>query len=151
MEPFPFRPVRAQKRVELEPSAFESSGDRYSRRLLPAAAGFAIFENFIPADQAFEAGGIEVENPPLRFRLEHDARVADSAPGDGDRAVRHLVVDDAVLSNIGSRVRLSDASARDPNQHIVAEKESGLRSRNELRMTDGGMRHLGRSCILGRG
>ena len=148
---FPFPPGGPYEGIRLKPRTLEWSGNRRCRRLLPAAARFPILEDFVPADEPLHTLRIEMEDLPLRFRPEHKARVADPAPCDGDRAVRHLVVYDTVLAKVGRQVSLRDTAGRDSNQHITVGNECGHRSRNKIRMIDGSMRHFPRSCILSKG
>ena len=95
----PFTPARQQERVDLELGALERSRNGRRNRLLPAAAGFAIFENFIPADDAI---GIEMESSSSGFGPKHEGRIAVPSPSDSDWAVRHLVLHHAVLRQIAA-------------------------------------------------
>jgi hypothetical protein len=134
----PFTPARQQERVDPELGALEWSRNGRRNRLLPAAASFAIFENFIPADDAI---GIEMERSSPGFGPEHEGRIAVPSPSDSDWAVRHLVLYHAVLRQIRRRVSLRNVTAGDPNQNVAVGKECGLGSGHEPRMVDSGIRH----------
>ena len=80
----PFVPGCQEKRIEREMCALERSGDGFERRLLPAAAGLAVLEHFIAADQAV---GIELECLALRCAalntravLQYDHQVTAMGP-----------------------------------------------------------------------
>src|SRR6267378_2922795 len=115
------------------------------KRLLPATPGFAILEHFAPADKAVV---VEMKGLPFRFSPKHEGCVAVPSPSDSDWTVRHLVLYAAVLRKDCSRVSLGNIAVRNPNQDIALGKESGLRSRDELRMIHSGIRHGLGFCIL---
>src|SRR5262249_9465981 len=46
MQPAPFLPAREEERIQCEVLARERTGDRLEARLLPAAAGLTVFEDF---------------------------------------------------------------------------------------------------------
>src|ERR1051326_9503734 len=94
MELMPFTPVRQQKRAKLEVLAFQGSRYGFQARLLPGAAGLFIAEDFVAADHA---GIFKMKLLAVRFGPEHEGRIAVRSPGDGDWAIRKLVLNEPVL------------------------------------------------------
>jgi hypothetical protein len=80
--------------------------------LLPAAAGFAVLENLVSAD---DAGIVQVKFAAVAGGPEHEGRVAVTSPGDGDRAGRRLILHKAMLRENGGGVGLGDGSCHDAN------------------------------------
>src|SRR5204863_7955073 len=98
----PFPPVGEQEWIERKMRPPERPGDRFEARLLPAAAGLAILEHFVAAD---DARVVETERLGVRFGPEHEGRVAVRSPGDRDRTVRRLILDESVLRRDAGRIR----------------------------------------------
>src|SRR4051812_27864137 len=103
MKPQPLIPAREQERIQLEMLAFERPGDRLKARLLPAAAGLAILEDLVSAN---DTGVFHHQVSPPRFGPEHEGRVAVASPGDGDRSFRRAVLDQAMLGEDAGGISL---------------------------------------------
>jgi hypothetical protein len=83
MKPVPFAPVRQQKGEQCEMLTLKGAGDRLQTGLLPTAACLAILENLVTAHKARV---FELKLPTGSYGPEHQGRIAEASPGDGDWA-----------------------------------------------------------------
>src|SRR5205807_7500200 len=107
MQAAPFLPIGKKKLIELEVLAFERPGNGLPAGLLPAAAGFAVPENFVAAD---DVGIVHIEVASLAGGPEHEGRVAVASPGDGDRPGGGWIFDRAMLRENRGRVGFGDGA-----------------------------------------
>jgi hypothetical protein len=80
--------------------------------------------------------------PTGSYGPEGKGRIAEASPGDGDWAAGRLIFDQAVLREDASRVGLGNLADHDANHAIIRLHESGGRSRDELRIVNGGVRQI---------
>src|SRR5262245_63752861 len=115
MQPQPLLPTRQEERIQLEVRALQRTRDRLEARLLPAAAGLDIPEDFIAANDACV---FHDEAPATRFGPEHEGRVGVASPGDGDRSPRRVVLDETVLRKDAGGVRLCGLAAHQADDAV---------------------------------
>ena len=97
-------------------STLERPGKGLKRRLLPAAASLAVFEDLIASDDTVS---IELERLALRCGPEHEGRVAVRSPGDGNRSIGHLVLHHTMLSQDRGWVSLSGLAVGHTDEDVV--------------------------------
>ena len=111
--------------------------------LLPPGFGLAVIHHKVAVAQA--AGGAEVEHHVAHPPIEHDARVAQGAEGNGDRPAGNLVVDDFVPYQNGQRIGPSlSAMFVDDDRIRVRQPVRRSGDRFEARGVQG------RNAVLGR-
>src|SRR5215469_5648075 len=102
MQTPPLPPIRQQKWIELQTLPAQGARDCLQAGLLPAAAGLTIAENFV---SAHHTRIVEYQRLAIHGGPEHEGRVAVRSPGDRDRSVRRLVLDQPVLRENRRRIR----------------------------------------------
>src|SRR5690242_14729253 len=137
MQAMPLFPVGKKKGIQLEMLSFERTGNGLQAGLLPTAARFVVLEDFVAPDNA---GVIEMQVAPPGSGPEHEGRVAVASPRDGDGAGRRLVLDQAVLRKNRGGVSLGGGACLDTKDAIRIVQKRCIRSRNELRIVDRGIR-----------
>src|SRR5205085_9419928 len=136
MQAAPFLPIRKKKRVQLEMLAFKRPGNGLQAGLLPAAAGFAVLEDFVAAD---DAGVVHMEFSAFAGGPEHEGRVAVASPSDGDGARGRLVFDKAMLRENGGGISFRNVACHEANDAVGIVQKVGFRSGDKLRVVDGGV------------
>src|SRR5205807_8319894 len=115
MQAAPFLPIGKKKLIELKVLAFERPGNGLQAGLLPVAAGFAIPDNFVAAD---DAGIVHIEVASLAGGPELEGRVAVASPRDGDRTGGGLIFDKAMLRENRGRVGFGDGACGDADDAV---------------------------------
>src|SRR5215472_16212904 len=116
--------------------AFQGPGNGLETGLLPAATGFAVLEDFVPAD---DPGVVHVKLASFTGGPKHEGRVAVASPGDGDGAGGRLIFDEAMLRKDGGGVGFGDVARHEANDAIGIVQKLGGRSGNELRVVNRGV------------
>src|SRR5262249_23355331 len=137
MEPPPLLPTREEKRIQLQVLAPHRTGDRLKARLLPAAAGLDVLEDFVAANHACI---LHHQPASARFGPEHEGRVAVASPGDGDGSARRIVFDEAVLRQNPGGKGLRRLTAHDADDAIVGVHERRSGCGDELGIVNGDIR-----------
>src|SRR5215831_18290905 len=111
--------------------ALQRAGDSLQARLLPAAVGFPILENLIPANQPRI---VEFERLTLGCGPEHEGRVAERSPGDRNGAFRRLVFNQPMLRENRRGISFGEFARDHPDHSIVVMQKRRFRRRNKLRI-----------------
>src|SRR5690348_6836023 len=102
--------------------------DRLQAGLLPAATCLSVAENFVSADYTRI---VELQRLAIYRGPEHEGRVAKRSPGNRDRSVRRLVLNQPVLRENRRRIRFGRFANHDADHTIVVMQEACRSRRNE--------------------